>query len=208
MWDPGGLLSYDTVPTKLFRQRYSAQQLRHFEKSQRQTAQQITKIRCSESASLSRAARGSTVSGTTKSRFESKLWWRSLGPPSPTEADIKCRNGGAAEHSRRLTLTAALQFDSRAAPPRPSRMEGATFGSSVNKISGERVLKVSLVRLLEKSFFGMVHRTVSEPSARVVPQPGHTRFAASDPRDIGQMQAGQVGQITGIVLATRAQVEG
>ena len=131
-----------------------------------------------------------------------------MGSPSPTEADIKCRNEGAAEHSRRLTLTAALQFDSRAAPPRPSQVEAATFGSSVNKISGERVLRVSLFRLLEKSFFGMVRHTVGEPSARVVPQPGHTKFAASDPRDIEQTQAGQVGLTTGIVLATRAQVGG
>ncbi len=172
--------------------------------SQRQTAQQTTKVSCSEAASLSRAARRSTASGTTQSQFQSKLWSTSVLPPSPTETDIKCRNGSAAEHSRSLTLTAALQLDSRALPPRSSPMKGTMFGFSMNNNSGERVRRANLVRLLQKS---MVQRTVSDPSSRTVPQSGHTIFTASDPGVVEPTQAGQVGRTMGMVLPIGARVK-
>ena len=86
-------------------------------------------------------------------------------------------------------------------------MTGRMIGFSVNNSSGERVRRVNLVRLLEKSFFGMVHRTVSDPSARTVPQSGQTMFTASDPGVIEPSQTGQDGRIMGMVLAIRAQVE-
>ena len=85
-------------------------------------------------------------------------------------------------------------------------MTGIMFGFGVNNRSGERVRRVNLVRLLEKNFFGMVHRTVSDPSARTVPQSGQTMFTASDPGDIEPSQTGQDGRTMGMVLAIRAQV--
>ena len=86
-------------------------------------------------------------------------------------------------------------------------MKGTMFGFSMNNNSGERVRRVNLVRLLQKSFFGMVHRTVSDPSARAVPQSGHTIFTASDPGVMEPTQAGQVGRTMGMVLPIGAQVE-
>ena len=81
------------------------------------------------------------------------------------------------------------------------------FGLRVNNSSGERrVRRVNLVRLLEKSFFGMVHRTVSDPSAWTDPQSGQIMFSASGPGDIYPSQTGQDGRAMGMVLAIRAQV--